>query len=69
MKENLCYDILSFTNSYVSQTTLQMLLGNRNTWTSDDTITSVDGNRMTYNPNLYYNNYLNYTLILKKTGD
>ena len=62
---HLHYDILSFTNNYVSQTTLQMLLGNKNTWTSNDTITSNDGNRMTYNPNLYYNNFLKHKLNLK----
>ncbi len=62
---HLHYDILSFINNYVSQTTLQMLLGNKNTWTSDDTIVSKYGDRMTYNPNLYYNNFLKYKLNLK----
>ena len=62
--DHLHYDILTFGNSYKSNSTLTILLGDKKNW--GPTVSSKDNYKNTYNPNLYYKNFLKNELKLQE---
>ena len=52
--DHLHYDVLTYNHKYSSETTLNMLFGND----FGTTVSSIDNVKKTYNPELYYNNFL-----------
>jgi len=52
--DHLHYDIFTYNHKYSSGTTLNMLFGND----FGTTVSSIDNVKKTYNPELYYNNFL-----------
>jgi len=59
--DHLHYDIFTYNNNSHSPSTLNMLLGTN----LGVTVNSMDNWKITYNPELYFNNWLDYKLPIK----